>query len=140
MTKTICIILAVLFATLLSNCSSVTYAGQNIRKGSTGFIQPGVCLRSGKSIYTGEDFHTLSTCEHKQGRPDLDWIPVKSGTPVKVEKLKNAGSYTGGYYTRVYVSIQHPYTDEIIIAEATSILKPVLNGAVRPSNQFLKID
>lgn len=111
-----------------------------MRRGSTGVIQSGVCMRSGINIQTGEKFYTLSTCAHKNGRPDLDWIPVAAGTPVTVSRLEEAGSYTNGYFTRVYVSLTDPQTGNIIIADANAILTPVMNGAVRDSNQFLKIE
>ena len=103
-------------------------------------IQSGVCMRSGINIQTGEKFYRLSTCAHKNGRPDLDWIRIAAGTPVTVSRLEETGSYTNGYMTRVYVSLTDPQTGNIIIADATAILKPVINGAVRESNRFLKIE
>jgi len=132
--------LGLLVVVLLSSCNSVTYAGQTMRRGSSGVIESGVCMRSGINARTGEKFYSLSTCAHKSGRPDLKWTRVDAGTPVTVSRLDKTGSYTNGYWTRVYVSMIDPETGNKITAEATSILMPVMNGAVNQSDQFLRID
>ena len=136
-----CLSIGLLFmALLVSSCRSVTYAGQTMRRGSKGLIQSGVCMESGTNVRTGEKFYTLSTCAHKNGRPDLEWLGVTAGTPVTVSRLEKRGSYTNGYWTVVYVSMKEPQTGGEITADATHILMPAINGAVRASNQFLKID